>query len=165
MLKMRHGLKMQDAPELLIGLGDKAAGFFQELAGIMFGIDRWREAGRERQQAGTERLISIEEDAKATRYEGEARVNEQRQRTHQDPDKRSSQRIEVTASSAVAEKVKGTAKRAAGAAVGDEQLRAEGEAQQDKAEAQGQAVKHEVKAEVQREKADAEREDAGRHTG
>lgn len=48
------------------------------------------------------------------------------------------------------EGVKGNAKEVAGAVVGDEDLRGEGRAQQDKAEAQREAAKKEAEAEKER---------------
>lgn len=58
----------------------------------------------------------------------------------------------------VVEDVKGKAKEAAGAVVGDDDLQREGEAQQSKAEAQREVAEHEGKAEAAR--ADAEAQEA-----
>ncbi len=58
----------------------------------------------------------------------------------------------------VVEDVKGKAKEAAGAVVGNDDLQREGEAQQSKAEAQREVAEHEGKAEAAR--ADAEAQEA-----
>jgi len=57
--------------------------------------------------------------------------------------------------SSVVESVKGRAKEAAGAATGDESLRKEGRAQQDKADSQKDVASHEAAAEKSRAEADA----------
>ena len=56
----------------------------------------------------------------------------------------------------VVEDVKGKAKEAAGAAVGDEDLKREGEAQQSKAEAEREVARHEADAEAARAEAEAQ---------
>ncbi|MET9487035.1 CsbD family protein [Nocardia sp. NPDC006630] len=56
----------------------------------------------------------------------------------------------------VAEDVKGRIKEAAGAVLGDDDLRQEGRSQQDKAESQREAAKHEALAEKDRAQADLE---------
>lgn len=56
----------------------------------------------------------------------------------------------------VVEDVKGKAKEAAGAAVGNESLEREGKAQQSKAEAQREVAEHEGKAEAARAEAEAQ---------
>ncbi len=56
----------------------------------------------------------------------------------------------------VVEDVKGKAKEAAGAVVGNDDLQREGEAQQSKAEAQRDVAKHEAEAEKARAEADAQ---------
>lgn len=58
----------------------------------------------------------------------------------------------------VVEDVKGKAKEAAGAVVGNDDLQREGEAQQSKGEAQREVAEHEGKAEAAR--ADAEAQEA-----
>jgi uncharacterized protein YjbJ (UPF0337 family) len=55
----------------------------------------------------------------------------------------------------VAEEVKGRVKEAAGAVVGDEDLKKEGEAQQRKADADRDVAEHEAKAEKARAASDA----------
>ncbi|CAN5910494.1 CsbD family protein [soil metagenome] len=53
-----------------------------------------------------------------------------------------------------AEGIKGKAKEAAGALTGDDDMKSEGKAQQDKAEAQGEVAKKEAEAEKARAKAE-----------
>ena len=55
----------------------------------------------------------------------------------------------------VAEELKGKAKEAVGAVTGDEDLEREGEAQQEKADAQRDVAKHEAEADVARAEAKA----------
>src|SRR5687767_11627170 len=105
-------LKISDVREAGVGLVDKSAGLVMEVVGTVVGSDRLKDAGRHRQEAGSERLFAIEEDAKATRYAGEAEASEQRQRANQDPRARSKGRgvrDQASAGSAVAENVKGAA--------------------------------------------------------
>ncbi len=56
----------------------------------------------------------------------------------------------------VVEDVKGKAKEAAGAVVGNDDLKREGEAQQSKADAQRDVAKHEAEAEKARAEAEAQ---------
>ena len=64
------------------------------------------------------------------------------------------------AAKGVAEGVKGKLKEAAGSLTGDESMKAEGQAQQDKADSQREVAKHEAQAEKARaEAAAAEREE------
>ncbi len=161
-------LKLNDVREAGVGLVDKGTGLVMEVVGTVVGSERLKDAGRHRQEAGSERLMAIEEEVKATRYSGEAEASEQRQRANQDPDARSKgKRVgdQASAGSAVAENVKGAAKRAAGAVTNNEKLKAEGEAQQDKADAQGKAAKHEARAEVHERKADAAKSESERRAG
>jgi uncharacterized protein YjbJ (UPF0337 family) len=60
--------------------------------------------------------------------------------------------------SGVFEEVKGKAKEAAGAVTGNDRMRQEGRAQQDKADAQGEVAKKE--AEAERARAEAEMQEA-----
>ena len=152
-------LKLKDARELGMGLADKTIGLVFEVTGTLTGSERLKDAGRTRQDAGDERLKAVEEETKATTRATEARSQEQRQKSHQDPEHRSSGRSigqQASIASGAAEKVKGLAKEGVGSVTGNEQLKAEGEAQQDKAEAQAQAEKHEAKAETHRKKAEVE---------
>ncbi len=55
----------------------------------------------------------------------------------------------------VGEELKGKVKEAAGVLVGDEDLEREGEAQQDKADAQRDVARHEAKADAARAEAEA----------
>ena len=57
--------------------------------------------------------------------------------------------------SGVVEDVKGKAKEAVGAIAGNERLKKEGQAQQDKAASEREAAKHEARADAERAKADA----------
>jgi uncharacterized protein YjbJ (UPF0337 family) len=161
-------LKIKDAQQAGLGLADKTVGLALELAGTVIGNDRLKDAGRSRQEAGSERLMSVEETAKSTRYKAQAEASEQRQRANQDPSARSSGRKvsqQGSPGSAVAESVKGTAKKAVGSVTGNEKMKAEGEAQTDKAESQGKAAKHEARATAHEKKADAEKSESERRAG
>jgi uncharacterized protein YjbJ (UPF0337 family) len=150
-------LKFADVGQLGMGLADKAVGLVFEAAGTVTGNERLKGAGRARQDAGSERLMAVEEETKSTSREAEAEAQEQRQKAHQPVDKRSSGRsfdAQSSAAAGTAEKVKGLAKEGFGKVTGNEEMKSEGEAQQDKADAQIQAGKHEAKAELHRKKAE-----------
>jgi uncharacterized protein YjbJ (UPF0337 family) len=150
-------LKLADVTQLGKGLADKTIGLAFEAAGTIAGSQRLKEAGRTRQEAGTERLMAVEEDLKSTSRAAEAEAQERRQKQHQPVDKRSSGKSfgdQDSPASGAAEKVKGLAKEGFGKVTGNENLKAEGEAQQDKAEAQAQSAKHEAKAEFHKKKAE-----------
>jgi uncharacterized protein YjbJ (UPF0337 family) len=150
-------LKVTDIKELGVGVADKTVGLVIELAGTLTGSRRLKEAGRDRQDAGSERLKALEEETKATGRAGEAELHESRQKAYQPPSKRSAGRAigdQDSAAAATAEKVKGAAKKGFATMTGNEQMKEEAEAQQDKAEAQGQAAKHDAKAALHRDKAE-----------
>jgi uncharacterized protein YjbJ (UPF0337 family) len=152
-------LKIRDVGQLGMGLADKGIGLTFETVGTLIGNRRLKEAGRTRQEAGSERLMAVEEETKSTSRASEAVAQEMRQKQHQPPESRSSGRSlgdQPSIASGAAEKAKGIAKEGLGKVTGNEDMRAEGEAQQDKAEAQAQAEKHESKAEFHRKKAEAE---------
>jgi uncharacterized protein YjbJ (UPF0337 family) len=151
-------LKPRDISQLGMGLADKTIGLVFEATGTIVGSERLKEAGRTRQEAGTERLMAVEEETKATSRSAEAKAQERRQKQFQPPSKRSPGRAiddQASAASGIAEKVKGATKQGLGVVTGNEDMRAEGEAQQDKAEAQTQARKHEAKSEFHEKKAEA----------
>lgn len=152
-------LKVGDITEVARGIGDKSFGIAYEFAGTVSGNERLKEAGRRRQQAGDERLKAFEEETKATARAGEAKAQEIRQKAYQSPENRSEGRDftdQDSAGSAAAEKLKGVAKKGFATVTGNENMKAEAEAQKDKADEQAQAAKHSAKAEVHRKKADAE---------
>src|ERR1043166_9033648 len=106
-------LTLKDAREVGMGLADKTIGLVFELTGTLSGSERLKDAGRARQEAGSERLMAVEEEDKATSRATEARGQEERQKRHQDPDHRSSGRSignQASIASGAAEKVKGLAK-------------------------------------------------------
>lgn len=150
-------LKVTDVIEVGRGLADKTIGLLFEATGTVLGSDRLTDAGRARQEAGSERLVAVEEEAKATARAGEAEMQERRQKQSQPVEKRSrGSRIgdHQTMASGAAEKVKGLAKEGLGKVTGNEELQAEGEAQQEKAEAETESAKHAAKAGSHRQKAE-----------
>jgi uncharacterized protein YjbJ (UPF0337 family) len=150
-------LKLADVSQLGMGLADKSIGLVFEAAGTIAGSERLKEAGRARQEAGSERLMAVEEDLKSTSRAAEAEAQERRQKQHQPVDRRSSGTSfgdQDSPASGAAEKVKGLAKQGLGKVAGNDEMKAEGEAQQDKAEAQTQSAKHEAKAEFHKKKAE-----------
>jgi len=158
-------LKVKDAKELGVGLADKTVGLVFEVAGTVVGNERLKDAGRDRQDAGTERLRAVEEDVKATRRRAGAKIAESRQKANQPAGKRSSGRSffeEDNAFEATAEKAKGAAKKGFATATGNEQMKEEAEAQQDKATEQVQAAKHEARSELHERRADQARESSER---
>lgn len=153
-------IKLGDAREVGVGLVDKGVGLAFELAGTITGNDRLKVAGRTRQEAGTERLMAVEEEGKATGKMMDAEIQENRQKALQPDGKRSegrSIRDQDSAPSAAAERAKGLVKESFGKITGNDRLEAEGEAQQDKGKAQGAAAKHDAKASGHQKKADVKR--------
>lgn len=152
-------LKLADVGQIGRGLADKTLGLVFETAGTVLGSARFKDAGRARQESGSERLSAVEEETKATSRAAEAKAQERRQMQHQPIEKRSAGRPlteQDSVASGAAEKIKGIAKEGVGKVTGNADLEAEGEAQQDKAEAQTQSAKHEAKAAAHRQKAEAE---------
>jgi uncharacterized protein YjbJ (UPF0337 family) len=144
-------LKVSDAKEVGVGLADKAVGLVFELAGTLAGNERLKEAGRDRQEAGAEKLRAVEEEVKATRRRAAAEIDESRQKAYQPADKRSSGKKlseQDSVLDATAEKVKGAAKKGFATVTGNEQMKEEADAQQDKAAEQAQAAKHEARSEL-----------------
>jgi uncharacterized protein YjbJ (UPF0337 family) len=153
-------LKVTDVKEVGVGLADKTLGLVLEVTGTIAGNTRLKEAGRDRQEAGTEKLRAVEEELKATRRRTAAEIQESRQKMHQPADKRSSGRSlsdQDSVGSATAEKVKGAAKKGFGTITGNEEMKEEADAQQDKAAEQAQAAKHERRSELHEKKAEAAR--------
>jgi len=151
-------LKVADVRELTAGIADKTVGLVLEVAGTFSGNERLKQAGRERQDAGKERLMAVEEETKATSRAAEAKTQESRQKAHQPAEDRSAGRDfedQDSAAAATAEKIKGVAKKGFATVTGNEEMKAEADAQREKAEAQGQAAKHDLKAATHREKAEA----------
>jgi uncharacterized protein YjbJ (UPF0337 family) len=150
-------LKVSDLRQVGRGLADKTIGLFVEATGTIAGNERLKESGRDRQEAGSQRLQAVEEEDKATSRAAEARTQESRQKSYQPPERRSPSRwdSQSSAASAVAERAKGAVKKGVGVATGNEELEAEADAQREKARAQGQAAKHEAKADIHEAKADA----------
>jgi uncharacterized protein YjbJ (UPF0337 family) len=144
-------LKVTDAKEVGIGLADKTVGLLFEVAGTIAGNRRLKDAGRDRQEAGTEKLRAVEEEIKATRRRTAAEINESRQRSHQPVNKRSAGpglSEQDSPLEATAEKVKGAAKKGFATMTGNEEMKKEADAQQDKAAEQAQAAKHEARSEL-----------------
>lgn len=150
-------LKVKDAREVGVGLADKAVGLVFEVAGTIAGNERLKEAGRDRQESGTEKLRAVEEEVKATRRRTSAKIAESRQRANQPVDKRSAGpdlSDQDSPLEAASEKVKGVAKKGFATVTGNEQMKEEAEAQQDKASEQAQAAKHEARSELHEQRAD-----------
>lgn len=151
-------LKVKNMGEAVVGLADKAFGLALEAGGTIMDNERLKEAGRKRQDAGSDRLTAFEEEVKAAGRMGEREAQERRQRAFQPADARSSGVVtEPSAPRAAAETAKGTVKQIAGKISGSDDLEEEGRAQREKGSAEGQAAKHEAKAEARRTKADAEK--------
>ena len=158
-------LKVKDAKEVGAGLADKAVGLVFEVAGTITANERLKEAGRDRQEAGTEKLRAVEEEVKATRRRAGAEIAESRQKANQPADKRSVGRSisdQDNALEATAEKVKGAAKKGFATVTGNEQMKDEAEAQQDKASEQLQAAKHEARSQLHEQRAEQARRSSER---
>jgi uncharacterized protein YjbJ (UPF0337 family) len=158
-------LKVKDAKEVGVGLADKTVGLVFEVAGTIAGNQRLKDAGRDRQDAGTERLRAVEEEVKATRRRVGAEIAETRQKASQPVNKRSAGRPiseQDNPFEATAEKVKGAAKKGFATVTGNEEMRREAEAQQDKASEQLQAAKHEARSELHERRAEQARQSSER---
>ena len=150
-------LKVTDMKDVGVGIADKTIGLLIEVTGTVTGSERLKEAGRDRQEAGTEKLRAVEEEVKATRRRAAAKIDESRQRAHQPVNKRSagpSLSEQDSLLEAATEKVKGAAKKGFATVTGNEQMKEEAEAQQDKAAEQAQAAKHEARSEIHERKAE-----------
>jgi len=150
-------LKVTDVKEVGVGFADKTIGLFLEVTGTLAGNERLKDAGRDRQEAGTEKLRAVEEELKATRRRTAAEIQESGQKIHQPADRRSTgRRFDDRASigSAAAEKVKGAAKKGFATITANEEMKEEAEAQQDKAAEQAQAAKHQARSELHEKKAE-----------
>jgi uncharacterized protein YjbJ (UPF0337 family) len=151
-------LKVSDVKEATQGVADKAVGLLLEVAGTFASNDRLKQAGRDRQDAGRERLEALEEETKASSRASEAKMKEQRQKSYQPADRRTSGRDigeQDSAAAATAEKIKGVAKEGFATVTGNDEMKREAEAQREKASAQGQAAKHDVRAAEHRQRAEA----------
>lgn len=152
---------IQMLPRVLPNLGEKAVGLTKEFWGTLLDRDDLRESGQAQQKKADERLEQFRRELRADAKRAEAVSQEKRQKAFQSGDSRGGGKSEAAktgpqaAASAAAEKVKGGLKSAAGAVVGNEDLRQEGEAQQDKAAAEKAVAKEESKAEEARVKANA----------
>lgn len=149
-------LSIRTTSEAGRALADKGFGLTIETVGTIWGNERLKRAGRTRQDAATERLRAIEEEAKATKLTAEASAEERLQRRYQDP-KRSAGRAVTDGPSvtrAAAEGINETVKQVAGAVSGDDDRQDEGRVQKAKARDEAAAAGHEAKAKAHREKAD-----------
>ncbi len=158
-------LNVRDAREVGVGLADKAVGLVFEVAGTISGNERLKEAGRHRQDAGTEKLRAVEEEVKATRGRVGAEIAENRQKANQPADRRSIGRSisdQDNPLEATAERVKGAAKKGFATVTGNERMKEEAEAQQDKASEQLQAAKHEARSALHEQRAEQARRSSER---
>ena len=139
-------------------LTEKAIGLTREVVGTFINNDSLKRAGQAQQRKATERLEAAEQELKADKERAVAVAKEKQQGRYQDPDDRQSSSGlgrggAAEAAGAAAEKVKGTLKSVAGSVTGNENLRKEGDVQQDKADAKGRIAKREGEAEAARAKA------------
>jgi uncharacterized protein YjbJ (UPF0337 family) len=151
---------LQMLPRIIPNLGEKAIGLTREFWGTVLDRDDLREQGQAQQKKADERLEQFRRELKADAKRAEAGAKEQRQRAYQDKGSRSApSAAEKTgpeaAASSTAERLKGGLKQAAGSVVGNENLRKEGAAQQDKADAESGVAREEAKADQARAKANA----------
>lgn len=148
-------------PRVLPNLGEKAVGLTKEFWGTVLDRDDLREAGQAQQKKAEEKIEQFRRELKADAKRLQAQAEEQRQKAFQSPDARSKGKAETAksgpeaAASSTAEKLKGGLKQAAGSVLGNEDLRHEGEAQQDKAASEKDVAKEEARAEESRTKAAA----------
>ncbi len=155
---------IQMLPRVLPNLGEKAVGLTKEFWGTVLDRDDLRQSGQAQQKKAEERIEQFRRELKADIKRAEAAADEQRQKAFQNKSSRSG-KSELdksgpqSAVSATAEKVKGGLKEAAGSVIGNDNLRKEGSAQQDKAASEKDVAKEEAKAEQARARANtAERQ-------
>ena len=152
---------IQMLPRVLPNLGEKAVGLTKEFWGTVLDRDDLREAGQAQQKKAEERIEQFRQELKADAKRAQAASDESRQKAHQSKGARSDGKSELektgpqSAASATAEKVKGSVKEAAGSVFGNDDLRQEGAAQQDKAAHEKDVAKQEGRAEQSRAKANA----------
>ena len=151
---------IQMLPQVLPNLGEKAVGLTKEFWGTVLDRDDLRQAGQAQQKKAEERIDAFRRELKADAQRAQAAADEQRQKAFQGGGTRGgksemSKTGPEAGASATAEKVKGGLKSAAGAVVGNDDLRREGQAQQDKAAAEKGVAKEEAKAEQSRARAKA----------
>lgn len=149
---------IQQFQEAATGLSEKAIGLAREVVGTFINNDSLKKAGQAQQRKATERLEAAQREFAADLERAKAYGKEKQQALHQDPEDRSDsgelgRSGPREAVSATAEKVKGKLKTVAGSITGDDEMRREGEVQQDKADHQARAAKEEAKAEGARAKA------------
>jgi uncharacterized protein YjbJ (UPF0337 family) len=152
---------IQMLPRVLPNLGEKAVGLTKEFWGTVLDRDDLREAGQAQQKKAEERIEQFRRELKADVKRGQAAADEARQKANQSKSSRSDGKSELektgpqAAASATAEKLKGSVKEAAGSVLGNDNLRREGSAQQDKAASEKDVAKEESRAEQSRAKANA----------
>ena len=152
---------IQMLPRVLPNLGEKAVGLTKEFWGTVLDRDDLREAGQAQQKKAEERIEQFRRELKADAKRAQAAADESRQKAFQGRDGRSGGKSEMeksgpqSAASATAEKVKGAVKEATGSVIGNDDMRREGSAQQDKAASEKDVAKQEAKAEQSRAKASA----------
>lgn len=154
---------IQMLPRILPNLGEKAIGLTREFWGTVLDRDDLREQGQAQQKKADERIEAFRRELKADAKRAEAAAKEGRQKAAQGRNadsgsssrKMSSMTGPEAGAKGAAEKIKGGLKEAAGSVVGNENLRREGAAQQDKASAQADVAEEEGKAEQARAKANA----------
>lgn len=163
---------IQKLPRVIPDLGEKMVGLTKEFWGTLLSRDDLRREGQAQQQKATERLEQFERELKADAKRGQAELHERDQMRHQSPERRGGGKPEraktgpEAGASSTGEKVKGSVKEAAGSLLGNEDMRREGMAQQDKAAAEKDVAKEEGKAEKARAKAAAaEREEKAASSG
>src|SRR5579884_321906 len=152
---------IQMLPRVLPNLGEKAVGLTKEFVGTLLDRENLRREGQAQQEKATERLEEFRREVAADAHRAKAEAKERAQMSHQSPSRRGGGKPERAKSgpeagaSSAAERIKGGVKEAAGSLVGNDDLRREGQAQQDKARAEGDVAREEGKAEQARAKAAA----------
>ncbi|HET6811184.1 MAG TPA: CsbD family protein [Acidimicrobiales bacterium] len=147
---------------MIPSFGDKVVGLTREFWGTVLDRDDLRTQGQAQQKKADERMEEFRREVKADAKRMEAAAKEKRQQANQGKSPGESATRKMTGMSGpeagargAVEKVKGGLKEAAGSVVGNDRMRAEGSAQQEKASAQSDVAKEEAKAEEARTKANA----------
>lgn len=157
-------MRVNVVSQVVRGFGEKVVGLNMELVGTIVGSERLRNAGRDLEDAGGERLQAVEEEAKAAGRQAQAKQHETREAAQQRGGGNGgrSTGAKPSAGRAAAEGAKGAVKEMAGKVTGSDALEEEGRQQRERGRDEGAAVKHEAKAEAHREKAELHRETAER---
>lgn len=118
----------------LRGVSDKLVGLAKEATGVIINNDRLQKTGEAQQERATENLKALRDEAKAEAKDRKAHSIAKTQ--------------DGDAGSGVVAEVKGRAKEVAGSVVGDDDLKSDGQADQERGATERKATKDRASAKV-----------------